>query len=157
MTNLDQTFRICPLSTTNIIFYVQLDPILQVSSQEPSTSFKSLCKQRLILSRSLAELSLSKNIINFEWIFKEKKWELFINCFLSHSDSFLEFDKIKIYEGLRFYFLQCSVGGVTIFWKYGIHIVCHPIYTMLESPCGSWEGSINCTKTQMAKFGAILR
>ena len=51
------------LATTNIIFDVQLDPILHVSSQEPSTSFKPLCYKNLFLSRSLAELNLSN--INF--------------------------------------------------------------------------------------------
>ena len=40
MSNLDQIFRISPLATTNIIFDVQIDPILLVPSQQPSTSSK---------------------------------------------------------------------------------------------------------------------
>ncbi len=58
MSDLDQTFRIGPLATTNIIGDVQLDPILQLSSQEPSTSFKPPRNQNIILNRSLAKLSL---------------------------------------------------------------------------------------------------
>ena len=47
MSDLDQTFKIGPLATNDFIFYFQLDddvkddPILQVSSQEHSTSSKS--------------------------------------------------------------------------------------------------------------------
>ena len=41
MSDLDETFRICPLATTNLICDVKVDHILQVSSQEPSTSSKS--------------------------------------------------------------------------------------------------------------------
>ena len=48
--NLDQTFRIGPLATKNIIFDVQLDIILQISNQEPSTSSKPPCNQNLFLS-----------------------------------------------------------------------------------------------------------
>ena len=48
MSNLDQTFSVGPLATTNIIFDVQLDSILQVSSQEPLTSFKPHCNQNLL-------------------------------------------------------------------------------------------------------------
>ena len=40
MSDIDQTIRICPLATTNMNYYVNEDPILQVSSQEPSTSSK---------------------------------------------------------------------------------------------------------------------
>ena len=40
MSDLDQTFRRGPLATTNLIYDVKDDPILQVSSQEPSTSSK---------------------------------------------------------------------------------------------------------------------
>ena len=40
MSDLDQTFRIGTLATTNIIFDFKCDPILQVSSQEPSKSSK---------------------------------------------------------------------------------------------------------------------
>ena len=67
MFDLGQTFRIGPLPSTIIIFEVELYPILQVSSQEPSTSFKPPCNQKLILSRSLAKLSFlhlySKNLL----------------------------------------------------------------------------------------------
>ena len=62
MSNLVQTIMIGPLPTTNIIIDVQLDPILQVSSQEPSTSFKPHCNQKLFLSGSLAELSLYETL-----------------------------------------------------------------------------------------------
>ena len=59
MSNPDQIFRVGPLAKTNGIFNVQPDTIPQVSSQEPPTSFKPpSCNQKLILSRSLAELSL---------------------------------------------------------------------------------------------------
>ena len=55
----NQTFRIDPLERTDVIFNVQPDTILQVSIQEPSTSFKPpSCDQKLILSQSLAELCL---------------------------------------------------------------------------------------------------
>ena len=40
MSDLDQTFRIGPLAITNLIFDAKDDLILQVSSQEPSTSSK---------------------------------------------------------------------------------------------------------------------
>merc|ERR1712082_108083 len=40
LSNLHQIFRICPLATTDLIYDVKDDPILQVSSQEPSTSSK---------------------------------------------------------------------------------------------------------------------
>jgi len=41
MSDLDQTFRISSISSNNMIYNVKDDPILQVSSQEPSTSSKS--------------------------------------------------------------------------------------------------------------------
>merc|ERR1712082_216697 len=40
MFDLDQTFRMGPLATTDLIYDVKDDHILQVSSQEPSTSSK---------------------------------------------------------------------------------------------------------------------
>ena len=78
MSNLDQTFRIGPLATTNIIFVVWLYPILHVSSQEPSTSFKPHYNQNLFLSQSLAELSLFSNSC---W----RKWKLLrrVQCILT--------------------------------------------------------------------------
>ena len=51
MSDLDQIFRIGPLATTIIIFDVQLDPILQVSSQEWSTSSKPPCNKKTILKQ----------------------------------------------------------------------------------------------------------
>ena len=61
MSDLDQTFRIGPLATTKIIFDVQLDPILQVSSQEWSTFSKPPCNKKTILKQvfSWAEPVLS--------------------------------------------------------------------------------------------------
>ena len=41
MSGLHQTFRISSISSTNMIYYIKDDPLLQVSSQEPSTSAKS--------------------------------------------------------------------------------------------------------------------
>ena len=58
MTDLHKTFRISSWSSTNIIYDVKDDPILQVSVQKPSTSSKPQCDQKLTLSRSLSELSL---------------------------------------------------------------------------------------------------
>ena len=46
------------IATTHIMFDVQLHTIHQVSSQEPSTSFKRLCKHNLFLCQYLSELSL---------------------------------------------------------------------------------------------------
>ena len=40
MSDIDQTFRIGPLATTNLIYDAKDDPILHVSNQEPSTSSK---------------------------------------------------------------------------------------------------------------------
>ena len=47
------------LGSIKMIQHVKNDPILQVSSQEPSTSSKPACKQKLTFSRSLAELRLA--------------------------------------------------------------------------------------------------
>ena len=41
MSDLHQTFRISSISSTDMIYDVKMTPILQVSSQEPSTSSKS--------------------------------------------------------------------------------------------------------------------
>ena len=51
-------FRICPSAITNIIFYIQLYPIILNSSQETSTSSKPPCNQKLFISLSLDDLSL---------------------------------------------------------------------------------------------------
>ena len=61
MSDLDQTFRIGSLATTNIIFEVQLDTTLQVSSQEWPTSSKSSWNKKLFLSRTLADPTLSSH------------------------------------------------------------------------------------------------
>ena len=58
MSDLCQTFRIGPFSTTHIIFNVQLYTILQISSQEQSTSSKPQ-------SHSFAELSLLSYVITY--------------------------------------------------------------------------------------------
>ena len=44
MPDLHQSFSLYPISFTNMIYDVKDDPILQVSSKEPSTSSKSQMK-----------------------------------------------------------------------------------------------------------------
>ena len=60
MPDLDKNFQEkAPLATTNIIFDVQLDPFLQVSSQEQSTSSKPPFNKKLFTGQSSGGLSLS--------------------------------------------------------------------------------------------------
>ena len=65
MTDLHQTFRISSWSSTNIIYDIKDDLFIQVYSQEPSPSSKPPCNQKLTLSQSLAELSLSYLMIDW--------------------------------------------------------------------------------------------
>ena len=69
MSDLDQTFRIGPLATPNFTFNVKLNTILQLSSQEQSTSsihpcnkknlhYLSFHQSKLLKNHSLADLSL---------------------------------------------------------------------------------------------------
>lgn len=61
--NLHKNFRLRPLATTKIVFDVQLDLIILISSQEPPTSSTPPGNQKLFLGRSLAKLSLLKNML----------------------------------------------------------------------------------------------
>ena len=88
MLDLHQTFRISSWLSINMIYDVKDNPILHVFSQEPSTSSKPPCNQKLTLSQSLAELSLfySYSRSNLEiWPFYHlyMKLELFIALYWS--------------------------------------------------------------------------
>jgi len=67
MFNLDQTFRICHYATTNIIFDVQLDPVILVSSQEQSTSSKP---EVPMSSKSVMTFFLFQIMFNLYQIFR---------------------------------------------------------------------------------------